>query len=621
MTAPAKHILLLTRRPEVLDGVLQAGSGPASVTAVETVDRFSRLAERHSFHGFVLDVEEQRPAEIWEIFFKTRLRHPQTFFALLLDRAAEDVLPLWLEGAGGWIPFFPPYPTDILAAFLDRWPAKPILVFEEPDAEAEPFSVIKEAIRRRQSLAAGTQEEIRTALAADPAGLLVIHAARPTPPLAVLLRAVFQAAPAARVALFFDEPLEEALAESLRTQSWCALPAAPGLALLWDRWQDKAEPARGAERILVVDDEPNLLDLAVDVLTEEGFEVDGVPSGKAALQAARQKNYQAALVDFQLGDTTGLALSRQLREIDEDIPVILITAYASLDMAVQAIQADVYDYLVKPLNSHQLKRSIRKALEARRLAVENKRLLAHLQKANHQLGRLNQLKTKFLSVVSHDLRTPLTSIKGYAELVNTHTLAPDQQRRFLGIIAKETDRLSALIGDLVDFAGIEAGKLRVEKKPMDLAALVDGVRNRMEVLAADRKIQFRTDLDLKDFSALQADSRRLDQALTNLLTNAFKHTPSGGTVTLTIRQKEGRVYAEVADTGEGIPPQELPRLFEQFYQVESHASKREGLGLGLTITKEIIELHGGEIGVFSEGVGRGARFWFTLPLGPGPQPG
>jgi signal transduction histidine kinase len=368
------------------------------------------------------------------------------------------------------------------------------------------------------------------------------------------------------------------------------------------------------ERILVVDDEPNLLSYLEDLLEMADYGVDGAASGAEALAKARERPHQAALLDYNLGDTTGLALAKELHLLDPDLPVILMTAHASLDMAVKAIQADVYDYLIKPVDATHLKRSLAKALEMRRLAVENKKLLEDLKKSNAQLARADELKSRFLSIVTHDLRTPLTSIKGYAQVIlMQEDMAADQRTGFLKVVSREADHLGSLINDLMDFVSIEAGKLRIERKPGDIGELLKDLEARMKPQAEAKKISMTVSAPTW-LPALPFDKRRLDQVLTNLVGNAFKHTPEGGSVTVAADAGEEGVTLTVQDTGEGVPPADLPRIFEQFYQVEAHASRKDGIGLGLTICQEIVKAHGGAIRVHSDGPGTGCKFWFTIPL-------
>lgn len=370
-------------------------------------------------------------------------------------------------------------------------------------------------------------------------------------------------------------------------------------------------------RILVVDDEPHLLDLLVDVISEEGYHVDGVATGTAALHIARHEEYHVALLDYQLGDMTGLALSKELRRAAPNLKVILMTAHASLDMAVKAIQADVYDYMIKPIDSNHLKRSVANALEQYRLLTENQRLVDTLQKTNRELAQLNEFKSKFFSIVTHDLRSPLTSIRGYAQLMlQKPDMGEEQLTQFLKVIISQSDQLGNLINDLMDVVSIQSGKLRVERALSDLGELLAAVQSRLVPLANQRKVRFEVTTD-PALPPLFIDKRRIDQVLTNLIGNAFKHTPEDGRVAVRAVREGAAVRVTVSDTGEGIPPEALERVFEQFFQVESHASKKEGLGLGLTIAREIITAHNGEIGVTSEGVGKGAQFWFTLPVPAG----
>jgi two-component system, sensor histidine kinase and response regulator len=366
------------------------------------------------------------------------------------------------------------------------------------------------------------------------------------------------------------------------------------------------------EKLLIVDDEPNLLSFLMDLL-EDDYAVEGAASGAEARERIKSASYHAALLDYQLGDTTGLALAKELLAVDPDMPIILMTAHASLDMAVRAIQGGVYDYLIKPVQAERLRQTLDKALEKRRLAVENKRLLEELKKTNVELSRLNELKSRFLSIVSHDLRTPLTSIKGYAQVLTLQDDLPaDQKSGYLKVIAKEADHLGGLINDLMDFVSIEAGKLRVEKKNVPLKEVLDDLAARMRPQAEAKGIKLSVGAT-EGLPALLLDKRRIEQVLTNLVGNAFKHTPEGGSVSVAAEPGPQGVMVSVQDSGEGIPPADLPRIFEQFFQVEAHQSKKDGIGLGLTICQEIVKAHGGCIEVSSNGPGTGCRFWFTLP--------
>src|ERR1044071_7312185 len=175
----------------------------------------------------------------------------------------------------------------------------------------------------------------------------------------------------------------------------------------------------GAPWVLLVDDDENILDTAKDILEEAKYVVDTASTGAAALKLLGEKQFNVVVVDFQLPDSTGLELARKVREHNVDTCVILMTGHASLEMAVKAIQEAIYDYLIKPVDPAQLQRTIEKALEKQRLMLENKQLVEDLKQTNETIAQLDSLKSKMLTVLSHDLRTPLSSIRGYSELLKS----------------------------------------------------------------------------------------------------------------------------------------------------------------------------------------------------------
>lgn len=612
--AQTQNLLIGSLRPAVLQGLYSAPlSPPWSCTVVQDLNPFLETAQRFPFHGFILDAALLNNQPPWNLFYDVKVRHPRAFFCLLMQETLEDRVDRWHHGQGGWYPVFGPPPPG-LAAFLRQ---VPVISYEHESAAPgkTPAAWAPGAkVQKARSLT-----DITNALGRNASCLVVIHVAGPDNPLAFMLREITQRHPAAKILVHMDMNPAEAARAALRAQTWCALPPSENLGFFLEQLHTLDAPARGGapakETVLVVDDEPHILEFMVDMLAEQGYDVDGVPTGTEAVAALKKKPYQVALVDLQLGDMTGIELLHEFRKTDEDIQMILVTAYASLDNAVRALQAGFFDFLVKPVDTAYLKRAIKMALGKRRDELAIKILNADLQKANHEMNRLNDLKTKFLSIVTHDLRTPLTSIKGYAQvLIMQQNLAEEQKKHFLEVIAKESDRLAALVNDLVDFVSIEAGKLRVEKEEVDMAAILTQTRDRMAPLAQQQGVAFSLQSQTAAWPKVRADPQRLDQVLTNLISNALKHTPSGGRVDVTAEAREHTLRVEVADTGEGIPPADLRRVFEQFFQVEAHASKRAGLGLGLTIAKEIVQAHGGDIGAHSDGPGRGAKFWFTLPL-------
>lgn len=258
----------------------------------------------------------------------------------------------------------------------------------------------------------------------------------------------------------------------------------------------------------------------------------------------------------------------------------------------------------------QIKDSYARELEAR---VEAR--TRELKQAYDQLVELDHLKANFLSVVSHELRTPLTSIQGYSEFLEDRLSGDltDGQAEYVRQIQQGTQHLCRLVDDLLDFARIEAGSLKITRSRIDLSRPILAAVESLSPALQDRRLAVQTRL-LPEPVWAHVDPGRITQVLLNLLGNALKFTPAGGQVSVTLSRLPSEVRIEVRDTGVGIDAEHLPRLFQKFYQVDSSTTREQGgTGLGLSIAQSIVEAHGGTIGVESV-PGQGSTFWFTLPL-------
>lgn len=228
---------------------------------------------------------------------------------------------------------------------------------------------------------------------------------------------------------------------------------------------------------------------------------------------------------------------------------------------------------------------------------------------------LDEMKSQLLATVSHELRTPLASIKGFATTLLRQDVEWDEttRREFLAIIDEESDRLSELIGNLLDMSRIEAGTLRMEPEATDLGCIIQEMVAKFQVMS--QRHQLRVSLPAS-LPPVWADPRRVRQVLHNLVENAIKYSPQGGAITLGAQIGNDSVQVSVADQGIGLDPQQLERVFDRFYQVDSASTRKVGgSGLGLSICKAIVEAHGGKIWAESQ-PGRGSTFYFTLPLVP-----
>jgi signal transduction histidine kinase len=240
-----------------------------------------------------------------------------------------------------------------------------------------------------------------------------------------------------------------------------------------------------------------------------------------------------------------------------------------------------------------------------------------------QLAELDRLKAEFVSVASHEIKTPLSVIRGYVSLLmeGIYGAVTEQQKKTLESVSDQVDRLTRLVHRLLDISRFEAGGGRLELRRINVRDFLDELTGGFHVLAFQNGIDFTVNVADDAPVNVEGDADRLNEVLGNILSNAFKFTPHGGRITLDARRDGAGLAVEVHDTGVGIPPDKLPMIFEKFYQVDNSAQPRSaGSGLGLAIAREIVEAHGGTITAESE-VGHGTRFRVTLPeRPPAPRP-
>lgn len=372
-------------------------------------------------------------------------------------------------------------------------------------------------------------------------------------------------------------------------------------------------------KILVVDDDAHLRETLRDLLEMEGYKVFEAESGAAAMKMVVSDFFHVILMDFNLTDKTGIEVIKDIRKLNTDSQILMMTAHASLDTAVRAIQESVYDFLIKPVDFNYLRRSIKKAEEKLYLEQENKRLIDMLKHNNEELDRLNGMKSKFMSMASHDLSNSLMTLQISFEMLAATVKPNDDQKKKMDFINTSIAQISRLIGDLVDWASIEQGKLRMEKNYFEMDKMVTEMIVGPRARAQQKNIEITAECS-PGLKMVCADKRRIGQVLLNLLENGIRHTQRGGKITVYVTPLEDSVCVSVKDTGEGIDPEVLPKLFQSFYQPSGGKAPHGRLGLGLSISKEIVQNHEGKIMVESEGVGKGSAFKFTIPFAKEPPP-
>jgi PAS domain S-box-containing protein len=253
-------------------------------------------------------------------------------------------------------------------------------------------------------------------------------------------------------------------------------------------------------------------------------------------------------------------------------------------------------------------------LETNRDVTQKKRTEENLRELAADLSEANRRKNEFLAVLAHELRNPLAPIRTGLELIRMNSSNPATVTKVREMMQRQIDHMVHLINDLLDIARINSGKVELKKARVDLKTIVTtAVESSLPIIESK---QHELIVDVPDQSLwLDADENRLTQVLSNLLTNSAKYTPSGGRITLSARKEDGKVIVSVNDNGIGIPAESLPRLFEMFSQVDHHLGQSQGgLGIGLSLVKQLVEMHGGTVSASSAGTGQGSTFTVQLPL-------
>jgi signal transduction histidine kinase len=367
----------------------------------------------------------------------------------------------------------------------------------------------------------------------------------------------------------------------------------------------------GHTHVLLIEDNPGDADLVRLRLVEGNSTVnvscvDRLADGLASIA---KEPPSVVLLDLNLPDSHGADTFRKVLASAPGVPVVILSGQDDEALAMKALHQGVQDYLIKgDITSSHLERAVRHAME-------RQALLRSLEMSRHQQI---EFKNQFLSHVSHELRTPLTCIHqfitilldGLAGEVNT------EQRYHLGTVLNSVNQLRAMIRDLLEATRAESGKIRIEPRCITIGDLIQQAVSMMAATAKEKRVGLEVGLDTR-IPFVYADPDRVLQVLINLIDNGIKFTPPDGSILVKacmVEADPSMVYLSVADTGRGIGPEAKALIFERLYQdPNSVDNSRSGLGLGLFIAKELVELHGGRIWVASE-IGNGSTFSFTLPL-------
>jgi signal transduction histidine kinase len=392
-------------------------------------------------------------------------------------------------------------------------------------------------------------------------------------------------------------------------------------------------------RILLVDDDEDDYVLTRELLTDipDGyFELDWAPEPEAALQTMLHNQHDLCLIDYHLGCTNGLTLLREAMNLGSKMPMILLTGQGERAVDVGAMQAGAVDFLEKGrLDCALLERSIRYALQGKKhadelerkvkerteeLALANQALQAEIaerMRAEDALRATDRRKDEFLSTLAHELRNPLVPIRNALEIMRLSDNAPAVVESSRAMIERQVKLMVRLIDDLLDVARISRGTIKLKRETTEVARVVASAveSSRPVVDRAGHRLTVNVPAEP---IVLDADPTRLAQVLLNLLDNAAKYTEPQGSIWLSAARDGGELVFRVKDTGLGIAADMLPRIFEIFTQVgRSSDGTQHGLGIGLSLVKTLVQLHGGSVKATSAGPGHGSEFVVRLPL---PEP-
>jgi signal transduction histidine kinase len=379
--------------------------------------------------------------------------------------------------------------------------------------------------------------------------------------------------------------------------------------------------------LLVVDDEPDLVHSVQDLLRFD-YRVLGATRAVDGLKIMEREQVHVVMTDQRMPEMTGVEFLKRLRESYPEVVRLLFTAYADIKAVTDAInQGSVYRYITKPFEPHELQDALRQAVQHHDLMAERKRLLAELQEKNKQLEaananlqQANELKKAFIRVASHELRTPLTIVLGLSDLGRQTPNLPPQVSQWLERIFVGSVRLNDRVDLMIKLLLADRFERTLARKPVAVAVLLHSAAAEVATFVEQRRQKLIVDAPA-DLGFISIEEDKIRDSVFQLLLNAIKFTPDGGTIRLSARRlADGRLEVQVSDTGVGIDEASLGRVFDPFFtrfDVSRHSSgvfefDRRGLGLGLSVVKAFVEMHGGTVRVESK-INQGSTFTFTLP--------
>ncbi|MCZ6628235.1 MAG: hybrid sensor histidine kinase/response regulator [SAR324 cluster bacterium] len=369
--------------------------------------------------------------------------------------------------------------------------------------------------------------------------------------------------------------------------------------------------------LLVVDDEAPIRSLWERFIARWGFGCELATNGQEALDMVRSKHFPIIITDLAMPVLSGQELIQRVRQEQPQVQFIVTTGYGTIELAVEMMKAGVYDFLTKPINYSHAELIVKKCVDSIHAQQEN----VALRQKNRNLEELNELKEKFISITSHEMRTPVSIIDSVMEI-----LAPQltgQAMQSLGrLLSRASGQLTEIVDQMHELSHINSPNLKLRREPFILFPLCREIMEELDFVLEKRGHQIT--LDFPENLSMTADRLKFKKVVRELLQNAIKFTGDGGRITMAASLDENhQLKFTVADTGIGIPPENLDKIFHLFYEVGNslnhHTSKDEflggGMGVGLSIVNDIVTAHAGKVEVESQ-VDQGTRFVVFLPQDP-----
>lgn len=372
-------------------------------------------------------------------------------------------------------------------------------------------------------------------------------------------------------------------------------------------------PPQNNAKILIIDDTPMNVDLLSALLSKEGYDIQAAGNGSLALDMVQQSPPDLILLDIMMPGLDGYQVCQALKanEQTREIPVIFISALDHVDDIVKAFEVGGVDYITKPFQRQEVRARVKSHLT---LIQQRRQIEEQLQHEVQTYQALDKMKDQFIYSATHDLKNPLNIILGFTYLLENIDGATFEVegKHYLAAIQRGVMKMQALIQDMLELAKLQANT-KLSLSSISLNDLLAAAMRDFEMPAREKNITL-TFQPCEEAVTLWVDQQRMARVIENLVSNAIKYTPEGGTVQVRAGLEDNTAIIQVTDTGLGIPEKDLPHLFEPFFRVqeESHQAV-EGTGVGLTIVQTIVQQHGGHVSVESE-LGKGSTFRIALPL-------